>query len=56
MNLVEVSCEVPGYRVYATGVQNDQAWIVFTVIWFDIRCGVSRQKQISGYSVPAGQT
>ena len=54
--LVPCACDVPGYYVFATGADNDQAWVVFTAVWFDARCGVLQSRSLTGWCVRAGQT
>lgn len=46
------SAEEFGYYVFATNAdKGDCPWVVFTVLWFDARCGVLKPERLTGWSV-----
>ncbi len=59
--MLMLPCELPasakanGYVVFATNAdERDCPWVVFTVLWFDVRCGVRPVRNLTGWSVAYG--
>ncbi len=48
--ILRCELEVPGYLIYATG-DAEAPWVVFSLLWFDARCGVLKARPLTGWSV-----